>query len=242
MSIQQELKSMSDPEHAKHSLRFFKTSKGEYGEGDKFLGIKVPDQRTIAKTNYKEITIDEVLTLLQSEIHEHRLTALIMLVYKFQKADQTGREKIANFYLKNTKHVNNWDLVDSSAPYILGAYLFEHPNKLSLLYKLAKSKNLWEKRIAVLSTFYFIGKGDFDDFLQIAEMLLLDNHDLIHKAVGWGLREVGKRDLQTEMNFLDKHYKIMPRTMLRYAIEKFEAKVRKGYLGGTRGGLSPYAS
>lgn len=228
------LHSLSSPARAQTSLRFFKTDKGEYGEGDKFIGVTVPDQRKVAKQYYPTISIEEALELLQSDIHEHRLTALFILVYKFNKASVADKKKIAKLYLKNAKQVNNWDLVDSSAPYILGPYLFEHPAERKILYKLSKSKNIWERRISVLATFYFFKQDDFEDFLRLTEILLTDDHDLIHKAVGWGLREVGKRNLKAEQNFLDKHYAQMPRTMLRYAIEKFEEKTRNEYLEGRR--------
>ncbi len=234
MPIEKDLKSLADNERARHSMLFFKTGKGDYGEGDKFLGVTVPSQRKVAKKYYKNLSIVEVIQLLQSEIHEYRLTALFMLVYKFQKASEADREKIFKLYLRNTKQVNNWDLVDSSAPHILGRYMFEHLEERKVLYKFVKSKNLWERRIAVLATFWFINKGNFDDFLKIAELLLSDSHDLIHKAVGWGLREVGKRNIHAEKSFLNKHYKKMPRTMLRYAIEKFDEQERQSYLKGTK--------
>lgn len=234
MSIKADLKSLAEEERAKSSLRFFKTGKGEYGEGDQFIGVKVPDQRKVAKRYYKTTSMEEVGELLESKIHEHRLTALLVLVYKFEKASKTEQAEIAKFYLKNAKRVNNWDLVDSSAPQIVGGYLTDEVEERKILYKFAESKNLWERRIAVLATFRFISQGDFEDFLKISEILLKDAHDLIHKAVGWGLREVGKRDFMAEEKFLDRYYKVMPRTMLRYAIEKFDEEKRQSYLKGTR--------
>ena len=220
--IKQDLQKLKDPEKAEILSRFFKTGKGEYGEGDIFLGIKVPEQRKIAK-NYN-LSLKEIQELLSSNIHEYRLTALFILISKYKKSD---KKQIVNFYLKNTKNINNWDLVDISAPKILGDYLLDKDK--SVLYNLAKSNNLWERRIAILSTFTFIRNNQFEDTLNISEILLNDKHDLIHKAVGWMLREIGKKDQEIEENFLDKHYKNMPRTMLRYAIEKFEENKRKFY-------------
>ncbi|MEK6937095.1 MAG: DNA alkylation repair protein [Nanoarchaeota archaeon] len=211
---------------------FFKTGKGQYGEGDSFLGISVPDQRKIAK-KYLSLKLEDIQNLLEANIHEYRLTALLILVEKFKKSflknfSQEDSEEIISFYLKNTKKVNNWDLVDLTAPNILGAYLLN--KNRDILYTLAKSDNLWEKRIAVISTFVFIKNNDFKDTLEISKILLKDKHDLIHKAVGWMLREVGKKSLKTETDFLSKNYKEMPRTTLRYAIEKFPEKQRKFYL------------
>jgi 3-methyladenine DNA glycosylase AlkD len=205
---------------------FFKTGKGEYGEGDVFLGVKVPHVRQIAK-KHKDIPLSDVKKLLDSKIHEERQAGLFILVQKFQKGSQ---KEIYEFYMKNIHAANNWDLVDLSAHKIAGAYLFDKDKKI--LYDFARSKNLWKKRVAVISTFYFIGKNEFADSLRIAEILLHDKHDLIHKAVGWMLREIGKRDLSAEEAFLKKHYKKMPRTMLRYAIEKFDEKKRHAYLKG----------
>ena len=226
-NIVQDIEAFANPEKVDVYQRFFKTGKGEYGEGDIFLGLTVPQQRKVA-VKHKEVALSEVLKLLKSKIHEHRLVALLILVAKFQKADKKEQKVIADYYLKNTKYVNNWDLVDLSAPKILGAYLEDKDRKV--LYKLAKSKSLWEKRIAILSTFHFIYYNDFKDALNIAELLLHDDHDLIHKAVGWMLREIGKRDQPTEEKFLKPHYKTMPRTMLRYSIEKFDEKKRKFYM------------
>lgn len=207
---------------------FFKTASGQYGEGDVFLGIKVPAQRMAAR-GYENLSLADLQNLLNSKIHEHRLIALLILLSQYKKADSAGKKKIVNFYLRNAKNINNWDLVDLSCPNILGNYLLDKPRQI--LYKLAKSKNLWEKRIAIISTAAFIRNKEFSDTLQIAEILLNDKHDLIHKAVGWMLREVGKRDEAVLARFLYKHYKTMPRTMLRYAIEKLSEKKREYYLG-----------
>jgi 3-methyladenine DNA glycosylase AlkD len=224
-----ELKSVSDKEKALFLPRFFKTGKGEYGEGDRFLGIQVPQQRIIAKKFLPAIDEKDLKILIASQYHEVRLTALFMLVSKYEKSKTPIEKKQwMDFYLKNKQFVNNWDLVDSSAHLILGSWLFDKDR--SLLYNLAKSGKLWDQRIAIISTYYFIRKKDFEDTLKIAEILLNHPHDLIHKAVGWMLREVGNRDYQTEYDFLKKHYKIMPRTMLRYAIEKFDPQVREMFL------------
>ena len=228
-----EMQNLKNSKKAKILSRFFKTGKGEYGEGDNFFGINVPEQRKLAK-KYYDLNLDEIQKLLSSNIHEYRMTALFILVDKYQKAD--NKEEIVNLYLKNTKNINNWDLVDLTAPNILGNHLLltskhsmQLPNR-NILYSLANSNNLWEKRIAVLSTFAFIRNNQFEDSLKIAEILLKDKHDLIHKAVGWMLREIGKRDLKTEEAFLARHCSAMPRTMLRYAIEKFDERKRKFYL------------
>lgn len=229
VQITKELTGFGDPERAKVSLGFFKTAPGQYGEGDVFLGMSVPQQRKIAE-KYSHLTFSDLQALLDNKIHEFRLIALFILVDKYNASASSAlaREEIVDFYLKNAKRVNNWDLVDSSAGYILGDYLLERDK--ALLYKLAKSGNLWERRIAIIATQGFIRKGKFEDTLKIAEVLLNDKHDLIHKAVGWMLREVGNRDLKTLYGFLDKHYKIMPRTMLRYAIEKFEKEKKEFYM------------
>jgi len=225
--IKSDLAQLSNPEKAKQLSRFFKTGKGQYGEGDIFLGIPVPKQRKVAK-RYLDLPLKDLQTLLRSEIHEHRLTALLILVAKYEKMDKAGKDAIFHFYLKNTEKINNWDLVDLTAPKILGDYLFN--KETSLLFTLAKSKNIWERRIAILSTFTFIRNNKFLDALSISELLLHDKHDLIHKAVGWMLREIGKRDQEIEEQFLKKHNLTMPRTMLRYAIEKFDKEKRKFYL------------
>jgi len=208
---------------------FFKTGQGQYGEGDIFLGIRVPEVRKLAK-EYKDIPLKEALTLLKSPYHEVRLFALIALVNAFAKGDQSTQNKIYELYLANTRYINNWDLVDLSAPNIVGAYLLEKSRKP--LYPLAKSKSLWERRIAVLATFCFIKNNQFEDAFKIAEILLKDKEDLIHKAVGWMLREAGKRDVKCEEEFLKKHCRVMPRTMLRYAIERFSPAKRRMFLDG----------
>ena len=228
-SLRAILKKQSNPEKAKIYLRFFKTGKGEYGEGDEFLGIKVPESRKIAK-EFKNLILSEIQELLNSKVHEERLIALFILTEQYRKGDEEKKNAIYNFYLKNTKRVNNWDLVDLSAEKIIGAYLMNKDKKV--LYKLARSKSLWEKRIAIMSTFHFIKNGLFEITLEIAKILLKDEHDLIHKVVGWMLREIGNRDLTVEENYLKKHYKDMPRTMLRYAIEKFPENKRQAYLKG----------
>ena len=225
-----DLQKIADPIKAKNYARFFKTGKGEYGEGDNFLGVVVPNQRQIA-VKYKDLSLVDLQKLLSSNIHEYRLTALFILVsqYKQFKKDKEKRGVIIKFYLKNTKNINNWDLVDSSAHYILGDYLLDKKDR-SILYKLAKSKNLWERRMAIISTFAFIRARQFDNTIKISEILLKDKHDLIHKAVGWMLREVGKRNKKVEEGFLQKYYRQMSRTMLRYAIEKLPENERKRYL------------
>ena len=225
--IKKDLAQLGDPEKAKNSRWFFKTGKGQYGEGDIFLGIPVPEQRKVAK-KYADLSLVDIQELLNSEIHEHRFTALVILISKYQKTEETGKKEIFDFYLKNTENINNWDLVDLSAPRIVGDYLLNRER--SILYKLAKSDSLWERRISILSTFTFIDNNDFRDALNISESLLHDKHDLIHKAVGWALREIGKRDQNLEEQFMVKHYFYMPRTMLQYAIEKFDEKKRKKYL------------
>ncbi|HON01998.1 MAG TPA: DNA alkylation repair protein [Paludibacteraceae bacterium] len=217
-------------EKAQHHLRFFKTAPGEYGEGDKFIGVNVPDQRKIAKKYFREINLNELEVLLTNEIHECRSTALFMLCYKFDKAGEAERTLMADLYLNNLSFVNNWDLVDASAANILGCYLMD--KKRDLLYDFVQSNDLWKQRIAIIATFYFIRYGEFEDTFKISEMLLHHPHDLIHKAVGWMLREVGNRDKEAEINFLLKHYRQMPRTMLRYAIEKFDEGLRRQFLKG----------
>jgi len=225
--IEKDLQKLKNSQKAKACQRFFKTGKGQYGEGDKFIGLTVPRLRTIAK-KYLTLPSSSVKRLLQSRIHEYRLTALLILIDKYKKADGKIKTEIVNYYLKYTKYINNWDLVDLSADKILGDYLLNKDK--NVLYKLAKSKNLWEKRIAILATFHFIKNNRFKDTLAISKILLNDKHDLIRKAVGWMLREIGKRDQAVLENFLQTHYKNMPRTMLRYAIERFSEKKRKYYL------------
>jgi 3-methyladenine DNA glycosylase AlkD len=272
--VHQDLKKLANPKKAKLLGRFFKTGKGQYGEGDIFLGIMVPQQRKVVK-KFKELPLSEIQKLINSKFHEERLVGVLILVEQYQSLchsegakateeslKQTATkgsfaslrmtpETIYKFYLKNSRRINNWDLVDLSAPKIVGDYLFQTPfrgghetlptcpsgrregsknSKRKILYKLVKSKNLWERRIAVLATFWFIRYRDFADALKIAKILLDDKHDLIHKAVGWMLREIGKRDEKVLRQFLNQHAPKMPRTMLRYAIEKFSEKDRKHYL------------
>ncbi len=224
------LRGLADPVIAKHSQRFFKTGKGEYGEGDKFLGIRVPVLRKQAK-KYKDIALEEIQCLLKSSFHEERLCALFLLIQKFTRGDAAEKATIYQLYLNNTRYINNWDLVDSSAYLIVGAYL-EDKDKQPI-YELATSDSLWERRIAIISTLHFIRKHQFHEALDLSKQLLTDKEDLIHKAVGWMLREIGKRDPGVEEIFLKTHYRQMPRTMLRYAIEKFPEQKRKKYLAGT---------
>lgn len=223
--LKQDLRKLKNLKKAKDLQRFFKTAKGEYGEGDIFLGITVPKLREIAK-KYYSLDIKQLKKLIDSRIHEERMIALFILINKYKTTDH--KKIIFHFYLKNTKNINNWDLVDLSAPNIVGTHLLDKDR--SILYKLIRSDNLWERRIAVLACFAFIKNNQFQDALKISKILLKDKHDLIHKAVGWMLREIGKRNFKTENEFLKKYYKIMPRTMLRYAIEKFPENLRKSYL------------
>lgn len=227
LRIKTDLKNKADKNRARILQSFFKTGAGEYGAGDVFLGIRAPELRKIAG-RHECLPLSDVQSLLLSKYHEERLAALLILVLKFGRGNEKEKEKIYRFYLKNTPYINNWDLVDLSAPKIVGAYLFER--KKSPLYRLAKSKMLWERRIAIIATLHFIRHGRLDETMKIARMLLRDEADLIHKAVGWMLREVGKRDLSVEENFLRKYFKIMPRTMLRYAIERFPETKRQSYL------------
>ena len=227
--IHNDLLQLANEQIAEHSQRFFKTGKGEYGEGDIFLGIRVPLLRKLVK-KYRGISITEVRKLLHSKFHEERLLAVLMLVQLFKSGDESVQKQVYDLYLENTEYINNWDIVDISASNIVGAHLYEKDK--APLYDLVQSKNLWERRIAIIATFYFIRQNEFDDTLKLAEILLNDKEDLIHKAVGWMLREVGKREIELEEEFLQEHYKIMPRTMLRYAIEKFPETSRKMYLRG----------
>jgi len=231
--LKADLRSIANPEKAKILSRFFKTGKGQYGEGDIFLGIMVPQQRRIAK-EYGLLSLKDIETLLSSRIHEHRLVALLIMVQRYRKTDEQGKETITGFYLDHATRINNWDLVDLSAPYILGEHLYG--KDASVLLRLALSKNLWERRIAIIATFAFIRKSRFSETLWIAEVLLRDKHDLIHKAVGWMLREVGKRDIMSLERFLKNHADAMPRTMLRYAIERFSASKRQYWMAKRAGG------
>jgi len=226
-AIERRLRSLADATIAEHHLRFFKCGPGQYGEGDAFLGIMVPMMRTLSK-EFTPIPVAEAIVLLQSKWHEARLVALLILVRKYERGDDAMRDEIYRSYLANTHRINNWDLVDASAPNIAGAYLLERDR--TPLYDLAKSESLWERRIAIIATQHFIRHEDFDDTLRIAEILLNDRHDLIHKASGWMLREVGKRNQPVLERFLSKHAKRMPRTMLRYAIERFSPELRARYM------------
>ncbi|MDD4530536.1 MAG: DNA alkylation repair protein [Candidatus Gracilibacteria bacterium] len=223
-----DLQSLKNPAKAKVLQGFFKTGKGEYGEGDIFLGITVPDQRKLAN-KYLDLNFAEIQELLESNIHEYRLTAVIILTLKYKKADFNLKKEIFDFYISNTRNINNWDLVDVTCPCIVGNFLLDKDRKI--LYKLVKSSLLWDKRIAIISTFEFIKNNDFEDALKISEILITDKNDLIQKAVGWMLREIGKRNKMIEIEFLEKYYKIMPRTMLRYSIEKFSEEEKKKYMG-----------
>jgi len=223
------LQVLGDRERIKVLQRFFKTAQGEYGEGDVFVGLRVPEIRKLAK-EYQALPFAEIIRLLQSFIHEARLLSLLILVRAYTQGDASLQEQIFNLYLQNTRFINNWDLVDASAEYIVGSHL--RYRSRSPLHALAVSNLLWDRRISIMATFHYIKCGEFAETLRIAELLLRDPEDLIHKAVGWMLREIGKRDRFTEEEFLKVHYKIMPRTMLRYAIEKFPEKLRQQYLRG----------
>ncbi len=225
-----DLRKYSDRKKSKILQRFFKTGRGEYAEGDIFLGITVPVLRTLAK-QHQDLSFNETFGLLKSRIHEERLLSLLILILKYRKADLLEKEKIYKTYLDHSKYINNWDLVDVTAKHIIGDFLKDKDR--APLYMLARSDSLWERRIAILSTFHFIENKDFEDTLKIAEILISDAHDLIHKAVGWMLREVGKRDRDSEERFLKEYYTAMPRTMLRYAVERFPESRRQAYLKGT---------
>jgi 3-methyladenine DNA glycosylase AlkD len=225
--LRKELKLKASAQKAQVFRSFFKTGPGEYGEGDVFFGITVPDIRNAIK-NHTDLEIEELAELLHSKIHEERLAALLIMVAKFENGQA---EDMYNLYIKNTGHINNWDLVDLSVYKIMGAYLSDKPK--TILYKFAESPSVWERRMAIIATFEFIRNNKFEETLKIAKMLLKDGHDLIHKAVGWMLREAGKRNLKAEEDFLNQYAKIMPRTMLRYALEKFPQAKKKRYLGLT---------
>jgi 3-methyladenine DNA glycosylase AlkD len=222
------MKGLADPSRAAATSRFFKTAPGQYGAGDRFLGIRVPVVRKLAAT-YHALTLPELSALLKSPWHEERLLALLVLVRQYSRAEPARREAIYRLYMSRTARINNWDLVDSSAEYIVGAHLRDGTR--TELLRLAKSKVLWERRIAIIATFHYIKHAKFDDTLRVARLLRDDPHDLIHKAVGWMLREVGKRNRAVEERFLRQHAKRMPRTMLRYAIERFPQQLRRRYLG-----------
>jgi len=229
-AVQHALRTISSPTKAKSSAWFFKTGPGQYGEGDQFIGVTVPEQRVIAK-KFQELSLIEIQKLLASTVHEDRLTALFILVGQYQRAKRTNAEKqFVTLYLDERQHINNWDLVDSSAPYILGDWLVTHPDERTILAKLAGESSIWSKRIAILATASFIKNREFEPTLRLAEQFLSEHHDLMHKATGWMLREIGKKDQPTLAAFLEKHAAAMPRTMLRYAIEKFSPAERQTYL------------
>jgi 3-methyladenine DNA glycosylase AlkD len=230
-ALRKELYALADPVDAKFLQGFFKTAPGQYGAGDKFLGLRVPDLRRLVR-EYPGLEDSDALEMLKSSWHEERLLALLFLVRKYSRGDPSARAKLHRAYLANTRHINNWDLVDASAQYLVGAHL--EIGDIALLERLARSNDIWERRIAMISTFHFIKLGEFRPTMRIAKMLVDDPHDLIHKAVGWMLREVGKRDRKAEDAFLLRYYRKMPRTMLRYAIERHPERVRKQYLSGRR--------
>ena len=225
--LKNSLKNLAEPKRAEVLLRFFQTQKGGYGEGDQFLGVTVPNQRKVAK-KFDTLTSPDLKKLLQSSIHEHRLTSLFIMIRQFERGNHKQKKQLIDLYKKNLRYVNNWDLVDSSAPYLLGSFL--RTRSKNILYQYARSPNLWRRRVGILSTFGFIKQGEYKDALAIANILLNDEHDLIHKAVGWMLREIGKLDKEELVAFLEKHYDTMPRTMLRYAIEKLNQKERAHYM------------
>lgn len=233
MNIKDELKKYTKPDNIQEKFAYFhKTGKGEYAENDIFIGVTVPDIRKVATKYYSVINLKETEALLHSKYHEERLLALIILTYKMEKAKESEQKEIVDLYISNTKYINGWDLVDMSAPYVLGKYLLEHKDEKNILYKFAESGDLWKQRISIVSTWAFIKNGYYKDTIKIAEILLNNEQDLIHKAVGWMLREVGKKDFEEEYNFLIKNYKNMPRTMLRYSIEKFDENLRQDFLKG----------
>lgn len=229
--IKKELKQLSNKEKALILKRFFKTGASEYGEGDIFIGVTVPNQRIVAKKYYLEISFEELRELINSKIHEHRLCACIILIYKFKKTKvEAEKTKIYKFLIKNISKLNNWDLVDITCPKIIGSYIFNNKRELDKIYSWSKSNNLWLKRISILSLFYFIKKNEFNEVLTVIKTLLNDKHDLIHKANGWMLREIAKIDQALVEEFIIKHYANIPRTTIRYSIERFDEKKRKYYL------------
>ena len=228
--LRRDLRAEADASDASHLQRFFKTGPGQYGEGDRFLGVRVPALRRLART-YRDLPVEDALDLLQSKWHEERLLGLLLLVAVYQRGENERRQAVYDAYLAHTRHINNWDLVDASAEHIVGPHVA--PDRIDVLERLAMSPDLWERRIAMLATFHWIKQGEFAPALRIATMLLNDRHDLIHKAVGWMLREIGKRDRAVEVAFLREHHAAMPRTALRYAIEHFPDRERKRYLAGT---------
>ncbi|OEG70870.1 hypothetical protein ATZ36_16980 [Candidatus Endomicrobiellum trichonymphae] len=227
-TLLKDLKKYKDGIFAKHHAKYFQTHKGGYGEGDSFWGLKIPQQRITARKYWKDINLKDVEKLLQHKVHEVRLTALMILIEKYKKADDDAKSVIVKIYLKNSECINNWDLVDLSAPYIPGHYW--HNNSLKDFWKYAESGNLWKERIAMVSTLYFLRQGRFTETLALSRLFLAHNHDLIHKASGWMLREVGKRNKKLLISFLDRYSKVMPRTMLRYSLEKLSPKKREYYM------------
>ncbi|MEN8169726.1 MAG: DNA alkylation repair protein [Pseudomonadota bacterium] len=228
-AIREKLYALADKQKAEGLQRFFKTGPGEYAQGDRFIGVQVPQIRKLVKA-YPDTALNDIKWMLYSDVHEERLLALLLMVQQYQGGNIECRRSRYKLYLASTEMINNWDLVDVTAEHIVGAWLFERSRKP--LYKLAGSESLWERRIAIMATFHFIKHHEFEETLKLAVLLRDDKHDLIHKAVGWMLREIGKRDRQVEEAFLQQHYRVMPRTMLRYAIEKFPEKLRQDYLKG----------
>ncbi len=222
------LASYSSPKQAANLSRFFKTAPGQYGEGDKFIGVTTPQQRLVANQLYKELSLPAIASLLHSPIHEYRSTALLMLVKRYEKGGKEEKQRIFQLYLKNLRFINNWDLVDLSAPNIVGAHLQNRSKRL--IFQFSRSKSLFTRRISIVSTYFFIKHKSYKETLAISKILLEDKHDLIHKAVGWMLREVGKRNQEAEEKFLRLHCKKMPRTMLRYAIERFSDEKKRKYM------------
>ncbi|MBY8874263.1 DNA alkylation repair protein [Micromonospora sp. PLK6-60] len=229
--VRRDLARLADPRRAEQVSRFLQMQPGGYGEGDRAIGVTVPDQRRVAGRYWRDLSLTDTAALLRSDVHEERLTALLVLVRKFARGSEPERDEIFDLVLANTDRIDNWDLVDSSAPYIVGPWLLDKDR--SVLDRLAGSRLVWERRIAVMATFAFVRAGDFDWTFRLAERLLRDPHDLVHKAVGWMLREVGNRDRAAAEAFLGRHHRAMPRVMLRYAIEKFEPERRRAYLSGT---------
>jgi 3-methyladenine DNA glycosylase AlkD len=229
-ALRRELRAEADPDDAIDLQRFFKTGPGQYGEGDRFLGVRVPALRRLARA-YRGLSVADALALLRSKWHEERLLGLLLLVGLYRRGESQDRQAVYDAYLAHTRHINNWDLVDASAEHIVGPHV--PPDRLDPLERLARSPDLWERRIAMLATFHWIRRGAFAPAVRIATLLLNDPHDLIHKAVGWMLREIGKRDRAAEVAFLREHHAEMPRTALRYAIEHFPEQERKRYLAGT---------
>ena len=229
-ALRRELRAAADPDDAVNLQRFFKTGKGQYGEGDHFLGVRVPVLRRLARV-YRHLAASDAVTLLHSKWHEERLLGLLLLVGLYTRGTAPDRQTIYDLYLANTRYINNWDLVDSSAEHIVGPHVA--PHDISVLERLARSNDLWQRRIAILATFHWIKQGEFAPALRIAALLVDDEHDLIHKAVGWMLREIGKRDRAAEIAFLRDHHGTMPRTALRYAIEHFPERQRQHYLNET---------